>query len=130
FVVDVDFEAREPRDALQLTRGDFNHSAPVRWSPDGSRIAFASARHTSRERDNASDLWVMDVPATGTRRPTGSPRRLTRTLGPVSAPAWSPDGNEVAYLGHAYRKQSSGRHHHLWTVRAEGSDPACLTTGL
>jgi dipeptidyl aminopeptidase/acylaminoacyl peptidase len=131
FLVDADFDAREPREAFQLTRGDFNHAAPLRWSPDGARLAFASARHATRDRDSASDIWVVDVPATlDARAQAPAPRRLTRTLGPASAPAWSPDGKQLAYLGHRHRNLPSGRHHRLWVVQAEGGAPRCLTDGL
>jgi dipeptidyl aminopeptidase/acylaminoacyl peptidase len=129
FVVDIDFSGREPVDAQALTRGDFNHGPP-RWSPDGKRVAFASARHATRDRDNASDLWVLDVPA-DRKTAAGLPRRLTETVGAVSAPAWSPDGKQLAYLGHAHRKRPSGRHHRLWVVPASGGGkPRCLTENL
>ncbi|HEY7268229.1 MAG TPA: S9 family peptidase [Dehalococcoidia bacterium] len=128
FVAAADVDAAATVDATQVTRGDFNHGTPA-WSPDGSKLAFVSARHATRDRDNASDIWVLDVPKDG--KAAGQPRRLTKTLGPASLPAWSPDGKQVAYLGSAYRKGVSGRHGRLWVVAAAGrGDPKCLTAGL
>src|SRR5690606_21730997 len=59
--------------------------------PDGTQIAFISARHEERDFDTHSDVWVME--ATG-----GEARKLTRTNGGCSAPSWSPDGAKVAFI--------------------------------
>lgn len=54
-------------------------------SPDGSQIAFRSAR------SGTSEIWVM-------RSDGAEPRRLTFVNGPVTgSPRWSPDGRYIAY---------------------------------
>jgi dipeptidyl aminopeptidase/acylaminoacyl peptidase len=73
----------------QLTDGDFEDSDPT-WSPDGSRIAFASARENDWDRSLARDLYVIDR--------AGALEKLTTTDGKVERPAWSPDGTRIAYL--------------------------------
>jgi dipeptidyl aminopeptidase/acylaminoacyl peptidase len=85
FVVDVDGGA-EP---AQLTSGDFEHSGPA-WSPDGSTIAFVSARDDDWDIKLASDVYVMD--ASG-----GEPRKLTASDGGCDAVVWSPDGSQLAF---------------------------------
>ncbi len=113
FVVSAD--GGEPR---QITQGDFVHWDPC-WSPDGRLIAFASARHETRDDDWAGDIWV--VPAEG-----GEPRALTDTSGPVALPAFSPDGRAIAYLGHRY-PCDDGRNIRLFAVPLDGGKPICLT---
>jgi len=46
--------------ARQLTDGEWDDADPA-WSPDGRSIAFSSARHPDRDRDDSSDLWVVDA---------------------------------------------------------------------
>jgi dipeptidyl aminopeptidase/acylaminoacyl peptidase len=85
FVVGV--EGGEPR---QLTSGDFEDTTPT-WSPDGRRIAFASARHEDWDTTLDADIYLVDADG-------GEPERLTGLDGYCSAPAWSPDGTKIAYL--------------------------------
>src|SRR5919199_3821854 len=105
----------------QLTDGDFADGDPT-WAPDGSAIAFTSARHKDRDYDNAADVWLIS--ATG-----GEPRRLTDTAGPVSLPAFSPDGRTIAFLGHRYR-HDAGRNVRVYIVPVAGGIPTCLTPDL
>ncbi|HEX7123597.1 MAG TPA: amidohydrolase family protein, partial [Gemmatimonadaceae bacterium] len=56
------------------------------WSPDGTRIAWASDRG-----GQLLDLWIHDLR-------TGEQRRLTRLPTSAMGPAWSPDGRRIAFL--------------------------------
>ena len=85
FVVPVDGSA-EP---AQLTHGEWENAEPA-WSPDGTRLAFVSARHDDWDIDLATDVYVM--PADG-----GEPECVTHTDGTCEAPVWSPDGTRIAY---------------------------------
>jgi len=116
FVVSTDGAA-----PVQLTDGDFADADPT-WAPDSQSIVFASARHASRDDDDASDLWR--IPAKG-----GAPQRLTATTGPVALPSFSPDGRSVAYLARPGRN-SYGRNVRLFVVPSDGGDAACLTSLL
>ena len=62
------------------------------WSPDGSSIAFT---HGVRAPDGnlTFEVWVMNADGSGERR-------LASLEGAsAEAPAWSPDGNKVAFIG-------------------------------
>jgi tricorn protease-like protein len=56
------------------------------WSPDGTRVAFAS------ERDGSVEIWVMNADGTGQVQLTDDPAGSTK-------PAWSPDGTRIAFNG-------------------------------
>jgi dipeptidyl aminopeptidase/acylaminoacyl peptidase len=87
FVVPADGSA-DPR---QLTKGDFDHSAPA-WSPDGQTIAFVSQLDDDWDVNLATDLYLAD--ASGGWEPS----KLTASEGGVDHPAWSPDGNALAFF--------------------------------
>jgi dipeptidyl aminopeptidase/acylaminoacyl peptidase len=99
---------------VQLTSGDFDHSAPE-WSPDGTRLAFVALRTPDPDYHHYLDIWVM--PAEG-----GGMRKVTSSLGPVVRPCWSPDGGTIAYLGHdnRYERQTVMG---LYLVDAVGGRP-------
>lgn len=68
------------------------------WSPDGSRIAFAS------RRDGQSHIYVMRADGSGTAQ-------LTSGQHEDSNPSWSPDGKHIAF----------GRDGKLFTMAPSGS---------
>ncbi len=73
-------------DARQVTSGEKKDTNPA-WSPDGTRIAFAS------DRGAKGQIFVLDV-AHG-----GEARRLTTDDNhAASEPLWSPDGAWIAFL--------------------------------
>lgn len=78
-----------PRKARQLTHGDFEDTGPA-WSPDGSKIAFTSARHEDWDITSVTDVYVVDAGG-------GEPERITPMEGWSGSPAWSPDGERIAY---------------------------------
>ncbi len=75
----------------RLTAGDFHVSEP-RWSPDGKQIGFVST-----PSPKANDIMfngtvhIVDIE-------TQNIRKLTAHPGGESAPCWSPDGEQIAYL--------------------------------
>ncbi len=63
------------------------------------------------------DVWVLPV---GTRR---RPKRLTRGPGTAASPRWSPDGVNIAYIGHQNKDGDSSRNTHLLVVAADEPKP-------
>jgi dipeptidyl aminopeptidase/acylaminoacyl peptidase len=105
-----------------LTTGPYQ-AAGVTWSPDSSRIAFASARHETWDLDLAVDLWTM--PANG----SAEPERLTDTKAAFSSPVWSPDGTKLAYLRHP-TPLDEPRHERLGVLDLSSRDTTDLTAAL
>ena len=66
------------------------------YSPDGSRIAFFSAR------SGQGELWVADG--------NGSDLQMLTSMGKVEPPRWSPDGKSIVFAreGKIYRVDSAG----------------------
>ncbi len=80
------------------------------WSPDGTRLAFAS------HRDGNWELYVLEVA-------TGQITRLTHDMAFQGAPSWSPDGQWLAY--ESYQDDNLD----IYIVRADGAEgPYRLTT--
>jgi TolB protein len=68
-----------------LTENDANDFVPT-WSPEGSRIVFAS----NRTEAGRAQLFVMDAGGYSVGQVTGGPGRATE-------PSWSPDGGSIAF---------------------------------
>jgi dipeptidyl aminopeptidase/acylaminoacyl peptidase len=77
---------------IQVTSGDYDDSDPV-WSPDGKSIAFVS------DRSEDPDLhWGTDIFVVGVDDPNHPLTRVTTNEGRDYSPAWSPDGERIAYV--------------------------------
>jgi dipeptidyl aminopeptidase/acylaminoacyl peptidase len=78
----------------QITSGDYDDLVPA-WSPDGSKIAFASNRSTPEPDMNYNeDIWVVEASNSDLGK---SLVQVTTNEGPEDTPAWSPDGKWIAY---------------------------------
>ncbi len=124
-------------DRYQLTNAKKSSNAPA-WSPDCSRIAFAS------DRDGKRQLYMIS--------PTGGESvQLTKLETAVGSFAWSPDGRRIAFTAaeaeskaRKDRKEKYGEFEvvkddytmtHLWTIEIPDDpkdkmpEPARLTDG-
>jgi dipeptidyl aminopeptidase/acylaminoacyl peptidase len=102
-------------EASRLTGGRVADREPA-WSPDGSRIAFASNRR--RDADLFSghqDIHVVDVETRAVTAITRGPRSV------FSAPTWLPDGRTIAALGHRL-EGGAGSRNDVWLFEAAGAD--------
>jgi len=93
--------------AVRLTRARGADYTPT-WSPDGTRIAFAS------NRGGSSAIYVMRADGTHLRR-----------ISPAASftPAWSPDGRTIAFSSSARTPENP----EIYTVRPDGTGLRRLT---
>lgn len=86
--------------ARQVTSGDYDHNGTLAWAADGKTLYVSSNRKTDWEYDfRNSEIYAVDVAS-------GSVKALTDRQGPDEAPAVSPDGKWIAYLGYDDRVQT------------------------
>ncbi len=109
--------------ARQVTDGDFQHSGPAAWTPDGAALVFSSNRKPDWERDyRNSEIYVAPVDG-------GRIRALTTRNGPDHSPAVSPDGQRIAYVGYEDRLRTY-QVSELRVMNADGSEARTVTAGL
>jgi Tol biopolymer transport system component len=141
-------------DGTGVTQLTTQHERDPRWSPDGTKIAFAS------QRDGNWEIYVMNADGTGQTRLTNNPAY-------DAEPCWSPDGTKLAFTSNrdgnyeiyvvnvgggaatrltnntsfentpewspggskiAYGSDSGGNSK-IWLMNADGTSQAQLTTG-
>lgn len=82
--------------------------AAVCWSPDGTRLAFAS------DRDGNEELYTIGVDGSGLMR-------LTEDPGRDGAPVWSPDGSRLLFIS------NRDGNWEVYSLAADGSGETRLT---
>ncbi len=101
-ITDTDFDANrrstqiylvsvEGGEIQQLTKEKQSSVSP-RWSPDGKRLAFISAR------DGAPQVWTLEMAEVA----TGPLKKITNISTGADGPVWSPDGNWIAFTSEIY----------------------------
>lgn len=98
--------------AMKLSEGSRNDFSPE-FSPDGSRIAYASAL------SGDSEIWLMEsdgtnpIPLTAVGHILGTFEKIID---------WAPDGNRLLFVAEQPRD--------IWAIDIDGSNAANLTDGL
>jgi Tol biopolymer transport system component len=101
---DIDMIDADGTDETTLLGGNWLYDWP-RYSPDGSKIAFAGNRG-----GYVCAIWVMDADGS-------DPVRLTDPALQANVPDWSPDGSQIVFSSHCKLPGSK-----LWIMDADGSD--------
>ena len=91
----------------------------VQWSPTGDKVMFTDAEGTGQFQHGMEivkfNLRVVD--ASG-----GAPRTIL-TLSELISPAWSPDGQQIAFWGSSvFNGEQFGGEKSIWVVNADGSN--------
>ena len=77
----------------QITSGDFDAGSAA-WSPDGTKVAFVANRTDNPDANDNTDIWVVDADNTDKGAEL---LQITTNPGSDGSPAWSPDGEWIAY---------------------------------
>jgi dipeptidyl aminopeptidase/acylaminoacyl peptidase len=116
----VSAEGGAPR---QLSWGAFDDGSPLAWTPDGRHILLSGNREPGWERESLNtEVYELSVA-------DGSIRALTHRNGPDGAPAISPDGKRIAYVGFD-DKLLGYQNAELYVMDRDGSNPRSLTGKL
>jgi dipeptidyl aminopeptidase/acylaminoacyl peptidase len=90
YLLKLEKDANGKREPLKLT-GDFNVDSDFEWSPDGKFIAFTRTRMPKADYWTTSDLYTVEVG-------NGEVKTLAATGAAESAPTYSPDGKQIAFV--------------------------------
>ena len=100
---------RDGSRVTRVTNTSANDMSP-KWSPDRSRIAFAS------DGTGAAEIYVMKADGSAVVNLTNHDPAKDHS------PAWSPEGTHIAFVS----TRSGGAD--VWVMNADGSNPVNLTT--
>ncbi len=107
-----------------LTRGSHDEGSAA-WSPDGSAIAFVSNRTDDPDKNENTDIYIIEA------KPGAAMRQLTDWKGTDNSPRWSPDGQNIAYT-----RSISDEAYHMYdepmlcVLPAAGGIPKLLSRSL
>ena len=96
----------------------------VRFSPDGSTIAFVVGTIDQKQNRRHNAIWT--VPADGSREPS----QLTTSSQPSTNPRWSPDGKFIAFVSaRAVPGDAAGetQKNQIWVLPLSGGEPRRVT---
>jgi len=127
WIMNPDGSGAVPLTTLTAANADGVDNTTPSWSPDGSKIAFASFRalNGSDAAGNTRNIWLMNADGSKPSPLTN----ITSTLINSSNPMWSPDASKIAYVSERALDGSNapGAAVNIWVINADGSGGAPLT---
>jgi dipeptidyl aminopeptidase/acylaminoacyl peptidase len=114
----VSADGGQPR---QLTFGRFDDGGPISFMPDGASVLFSSNRNPNWERDpQESEVYSASLA-------DGTLTQLTHRVGPDQAPAASPDGTKIAYVGFDDTRHRGYENQRLYVMDRDGKNSRVIT---
>jgi dipeptidyl aminopeptidase/acylaminoacyl peptidase len=111
----------EGGEVKQITDGEFDVSNPE-WMSNNKTVIFSSNLEEDADKEGKEYLYKIDLDK-------GEPEKLIDTLMSISGISASPEGDEVVFAGHDYRK-GSGTNQDIWKLRLGDRDLVNLTSGF
>ena len=107
----------------QLTFGPTNAGGPVTWTADSRAVLFGADLSPEWQRNiNESEVYRVGIEGS-------APVALTHRKGLDAAPAVSPDGRQIAYIGFDEQGRAA-QQTQLYVMNADGSNPRALTANF
>jgi len=107
-----------------LTTGKFDEGSPS-FSPDGTQIVFVSNRSEDPDKNENSDIYVMDA------KPGATMKKLTAWPGEDANPVFSPDGKYIAYTQSSSSENFTMYGHAILAVLPkDGGEPKLLSKAI
>src|SRR5213593_3686546 len=91
YLMSLEKDANGKREPKKLTTGDYNVEGDFDWSPDGKTIAFTRTKMPKADYWTTSDLMAVTVS-------NGETKSVAATAASESAPNYSPDGKQIAFI--------------------------------
>ncbi len=113
-------DKEKPAVAKALTKGIGFSVGSFVVSPDGKKIAFDASKNPDLINGHTSDLYVLTLGDTLTRR-------IVSLKGPDQNPVWSPDGQQIAFTTANENEFYFYSNRLIATVPATGGTPKILT---
>jgi Tol biopolymer transport system component len=100
-----------------LTNDPASYDVDPAWSPDGTKLAYSGPFQPGESV--GGDLWVMNAEGSGKQPLVHENNKYSDG----SFPAWSPDGNTVAFTAN-----NGTGYYHVWSIPVSGGQNVELVT--
>lgn len=116
-------DSDKPASPKPLTKGIGFSVGSFSISPDGRKIAFDATRNPDLINGHTSDLYLLTLGDTTTRK-------LVALKGPDTNPVWSPDGKQLAFNTANENEAYFYSNRLIAIVSAEGGSPKLLSNAF
>ncbi len=85
-------------------------------SADGTQVVCSVTRASKQTNQSSSSLWLLPTST------ASAPRRLTRNGDHDGQPAWSPQGDRIAFIGKREQQGEKDNSPQLYVIAADGGE--------